>query len=179
MRVIIEENDRFLKQTIRNRYRVYSAQGPLLLTVPLIAKSSKLFISEITIDYNSPWQKEHLRTLEAAYSSTPFFEHYIGYLAPIFSESFDSLLELNRWSFNKICDLLDLELKVEYSKQFVDEPASLDFRPKRIEKFYDVKPTYYQLNMDRNLPFESNLSILDILFNLGPESRIWLKTLVH
>ncbi len=173
---IIEQNDFFVKQTIRNRYRVYTSQGEHLLSIPLVSKSSKSLLNEIEINYEMSWQKEHFRTLNAAYSSTPFFEHYINHLSPIFETQFDSLLELNKWTFQKVMQLLDLEMNCEFSEKYEQVEKNLDFRLSRNENFMDLNSTYYQLNFDRQMPFIVNLSILDLLFNQGPEARLVLQS---
>jgi hypothetical protein len=172
---IIEHNDFFVKQTIRNRYRIYTAQGDHLLSVPLVSKSSKTLLKSIEINYEMPWQKEHFRTLNAAYSSTPFYEHYIEALMPLFATKFSSLLAMNTWAFEKVIELLDLSITVEYSDKYIESELEKDFRSTRNELFQEFKESYYQLNFDQGLPFISNLSILDLLFNIGPESRIWLN----
>ena len=122
------------------------------------------------------WQKEHFRTLNAAYSSTPFFEHYINQLSPVFETQFDSLLELNKWTFQKVMQLLDLEMNCEFSEKYEQVETNLDYRLSRNENFMDLNSTYYQLNFDRQMPFIGNLSILDLLFNQGPEARLVVQS---
>ena len=173
---IIEQNDFFVKQTIRNRYRVYTSQGEHLLSIPLVSKSSKVLLGNISINYDMSWQKEHFRTLSAAYSSTPFFEHYIEALRPLFETKFNSLLEMNTWAFEKVIDLLDLTLTYEYSENYIETDLDKDFRTTRNELFLEFNTSYYQLNFDQGMPFIGNLSILDVLFNQGPETRLLLTS---
>ncbi|MDE0772603.1 MAG: WbqC family protein [Salibacteraceae bacterium] len=171
----IEHHDFFVKQTVRNRYRIYTAQGEHLLSVPLVSKSSKTLLKSIEINYEMPWQKEHYRTLLAAYSSTPFFEHYIEALMPLFKSKFSSLLEMNTWAFEKMIELLDLSITAEYSDKYIESDLEKDFRTTRNELYAEFNTTYYQLNFDQGMPFIGNLSILDVLFNKGPEARLLIK----
>lgn len=122
-----------------------------------------------------PWQKEHLRTLQAAYSSTPFYEHYMHKLEKVFASEFSSLLELNIWVFETINKELQLDLLWKYSSEYLEFDQAKDFRNERTELFCEPLSSYYQLLFDKGKPFEQNLSILDLMFNLGTESRLWLK----
>lgn len=122
-----------------------------------------------------PWQKEHLRTLQAAYSSTPFYEHYMHKLEKVFALEFSSLVELNKWVFEIINKELQLDLLWKYSSEYLEIDQAKDFRSERTELLCELSSSYYQLLFDKGKPFEQNLSILDLMFNLGPESRLWLK----
>lgn len=175
---LIEYHDHFVKQTVRNRYRIYTSQGEHLLSVPLVSKSSKSLIGDISINYNMPWQKEHLRTLNAAYSSTPFYEHYISILKPIFESKFDCLLDMNKWAFKKTVEMLGLSISISETFEYFDGAHNADYRNSRSESFIELGQSYYQLNHDQGKPFIGNLSILDLLFNQGPNSRLWLKTVL-
>lgn len=173
----IEWFDYFVKQSVRNRYWITTSQGKKLLSIPLVSKSSKLICSEVKIDYSSNWQQEHIRTLNAAYSSTPFFHHYMDLLQPVFQKSFHSLVELNLWAFARILDFLDFkDMNYSCTQQYQTNFSGFDLRSKKTKHYTPIEslPHYYQLNMDKGAAFEPDLSILDLIFNMGPESRLYL-----
>lgn len=175
-KVVFEVHDNFQKQTYRNRCNIATANGKQALTVPFQhQKGVKLKTSEIKIDYKDNWQIQHLRALETAYSSSPFFEFYRDDIAPLFQTKFERLLELNIATHNFISDAIELEIPTEFSTEY-DMHSEMDFRTLAIAKnkmSYELK-RYIQV-FEPKLGFLSNLSILDLLFMEGPNTLNYLE----
>tara|TARA_B000000437_G_scaffold214435_1_gene188117 strand:+ start:234 stop:851 length:618 start_codon:yes stop_codon:yes gene_type:complete len=171
----IEFHENFVKQSIRNRCVIYSANGELRLTVPRKhEKNSKTLISKIKISYKDRWQKEHWNAITSAYNSSPFFEFYKDELKPFFEEKEIYLINFNTKLQNLILKLL--QVKVKYT--FTNEYNSLgNFTDYRNCNFTNIKICRYdQVFMEKH-GFIANLSILDLLFNLGPDSSDYLKAI--
>jgi len=171
----IEHHEHFIKQSIRNRCEIYGANGELRLTIPKERKgSSKTIISEIKISYKDDWQKLHWNAIKSAYNSSPFFEYYSNELEVFYQEKESNLIIFNNKLQEVILDLLQEENNstptVEYlhSGNFTDL-RNYDFTLEDPEK-------YNQVFMEKH-GFIPNLSILDLLFNLGPESLDYLHNL--
>ena len=171
----IEHHEHFIKQSIRNRCEIYGANGELRLTIPKERKgSSKTIISEIKISYKDDWQKLHWNAIKSAYNSSPFFEYYSNELEVFYQEKESTLIIFNNKLQEVILDLLQEENNstptVEYlhSGNFTDL-RNYDFTLEDPEK-------YNQVFMEKH-GFIPNLSILDLLFNLGPESLDYLHNL--
>ena len=175
-KAVFEVHDNFLKQTYRNRCNIATANGNQTLTVPIQhQKGVKLKTADVKIDYKENWQTQHLRTLETAYSSSPFFEFYIDDLRPLFETNFEYLLELNFATHDFISEAISLEVPMEHSMQFEMNPRE-DFRFLAIaknQKNFDLK-RYIQV-FEPKLGFLSNLSILDLLFMEGPNTLNYLE----
>ena len=175
-KAVFEIHDNFQKQTYRNRCNIATANGKQALTVPIQhQKGVKLKTSEIKIDYKDHWQIQHVRAIETAYSSSPFFEFYIDDLLPIFQTKYEHLLELNMATHEFISDAIELEVPFENSKEFEMQPEN-DFRALAIAKSkmtFDLK-RYIQV-FEPRLGFLSNLSILDLLFMEGPNTLNYLE----
>ena len=175
-KVVFEIHDNFQKQTYRNRCIIATTNGKQTLTVPIQhQKGSKQKTSEIKIDYKDNWQIQHLRTLETAYSSSPFFEFYIDDLLPLFQTKYDRLLELNMAAHNFISTAIELEVPAENSVAFHKEYEK-DYRTLAIaknKKRYELQ-RYIQV-FEPKLGFLSNLSILDLLFMEGPNTFNYLE----
>ena len=84
-------------------------------------------------------------------------------------------MEMNTWAFEKMIELLDLSITAEYSDKYIESDLEKDFRTTRNELYAEFNTSYYQLNFDQGMPFIGNLSILDVLFNKGPEARLLIK----
>lgn len=171
----IEHHEHFIKQSIRNRCEIYGANGELRLTIPKERKgSSKTIISEIKISYKDDWQKLHWNAIKSAYNSSPFFEYYSNELEVFYQEKESNLIIFNNKLQEVILDLLQEENNstptVEYlhSGNFTDL-RNYDFTLEDPEK-------YNQVFMEKH-GFIPNLSILDLLFNLGPETSDYLHNL--
>ncbi len=176
-KILFEVEDNFQKQTYRNRCYIYSANGKQLLNVPIQhSKGFKQKSKDVKIDYKDNWNKQHLKTLKTAYSSSPLFEFYIDDLLPIFENKFEFLIDLNIASHHFIMDALQLEIPYCFTEIFQQKKTTNDYRNLVIAKGNT------QLNFDRyiqvfeqNFGFISNLSILDLIFMEGPNALNYLE----
>lgn len=178
--VIIEAKETFPKQTYRNRMEIMTAEGVRLLTVPVV-RNNHSRTEEVSIDYKERWNIIHLRTLEAAYSASPYYQYYKDDLEGLLTRRYDRLLELNMATLEWLLKKLKSSCTAKYSTDYL--PASGDpqdyrnsFSPK-VPYPSDHLPRYYQVFSDRQ-PFVSNLSIFDLLMNLGPDAKDYLKKIM-
>lgn len=174
--ITFEVEDNYQKQTYRNRCYIYGANGKQLLNIPVsIPKSSKKTKSKDILIENSNWQKQHYKSLEAAYNHSPFFEFYKDDLQKLFSKKYTYLLDVNLDSFAFIMEAL--ELSKEYSLSKVYEETKLnDFRNLAdSKKKVEISFLSYIQMFDQKFGFLKNLSILDLLFMEGPNSINFLK----
>ena len=171
----IEHHEHFIKQSIRNRCEIYGANGELRLTIPKERKgSSKTIISEIKISYKDDWQKLHWNAIKSAYNSSPFFEYYSNELEVFYQEKESNLIIFNNKLQEVILDLLQEE---NNSTPTVEYLHSGNFTDLRNNDFKVANPKKYnQVFMEKH-GFIPNLSILDLLFNLGPETSDYLHNL--
>jgi hypothetical protein len=166
--------DHFEKQTFRNRTVIYGANGPLKLTVPLVRKGIRTPIHEVTIDNTDNWKTIHWRSLESAYRSSPYFEFYEDHFEAIYKEEYTDLLTFNKALMEKIFELLKLDIPYHYSTTYEKIPEGFtDLRkvihPRKNREETFPKTRYIQVFEDK-AGFLPNLSILDLLFNEGPNS---------
>jgi hypothetical protein len=163
------------KQSIRNRCDIYGANGKLKLTIPKQRKGSdKTIIKEIQISYKQDWQKQHWNSIQSAYNSSPFFEYYQDELQPFFEDEEKLLVDFNQKLQKVILGLLQQEDNTTFTKKFQHEGCFSDFRDHKWK--YKKQETYNQVFMEKH-GFIANLSIIDLLFNLGPESSDYLQKL--
>jgi len=181
-KVKIEVHESYHKQTYRNRCIIYSANGPLSLTVPVEQGSfHKIPISELRIDNSRKWQQTHLRAINTAYRSAAFFEFYFDELERFFTQGFENILDLNKELLNSLLELLGIERSIGQTEYFMKEyPGADDFRytikPKNQEDFPDFNtPEYFQV-FSPKYGFLKDLSILDLIFNMGPEAYNYLES---
>lgn len=176
-KIIFENEDNFQKQTYRNRCYINTANGKHLLNVPIQHnKNVKQKTKDVKIDYKDDWNKLHLKTLETAYNSSPFFEFYIDDLLPIFEKQTTFLLDLNLKCHNFIMDALQIEIPSIKTDEYHKEVDFLDLRKLAIAKSENQfqLERYIQV-FDTNNGFISNLSILDLLFMEGPNALNYLE----
>ena len=174
--ITFEVEDNYQKQTYRNRCYIYGANGKQLLNIPVtIPKSSKKTKSKDILVENANWQKQHYKSLEAAYNHSPFFEFYKDDLRKIFSKKYTYLLDVNLDSFNFIMDALELFKEYTLSKTY-EETKLNDFRNLAdSKKKVEISSIPYIQMFDKKFGFLKNLSILDLLFMEGPNSINFLE----
>lgn len=183
MPCIIEQHDHFVKQTYRNRCVIATANGTQTLTVPIERyDGTKCPMRDIRISDHGNWRHLHWNALVSAYGETPFFEFYADDLRPFFEKHHTFLFDLNLDIMHTMCQLLDVRPQVTLSEQYIvlpsEDDAVVDFReairPKHPLPDANFNPTpYYQVRAQRH-GFLPNLSILDLLFNEGPEGIFYL-----
>lgn len=177
--VVFEVQDSYNKQTYRNRAYIAHSNGQLLLNTPIIkhrTKDGHRKTKDIQACKDSSWQQHHYKSIESAYRSSPFFEFYIDDLVPLFTKPVKSLQEHNLKLFSTLCEVLEWEVEVNTTSTFQDNFEGLDLRvlidaKKSIEHSF----TPYTQVFEETNGFLPNLSILDLLFNLGPSSLSYLK----
>ena len=179
--VLIEAHENYQKQSYRNRCRIMGPNGLQDLNIP-IAKSGKKKtpITEVQIFEDDLWQKNHWKSIETAYNSSPFFLYYADYFEDLYRQKPASLFEFNWGIMKSIFEILELNQILRTTDSFVKNyKGATDLRelihPKKRNVFdnqYDSK-SYIQVFSERH-QFAANLSILDLIFNLGPEAESYL-----
>ena len=187
-RCIIEQYDSYQKQTYRNRCVIATANGTQALTVPVEnEKNEKCLVRDIRISDHNQWRRVHWNALQSAYSESPFFEYYADDIRPFFEQKYEFLVDFNENIRETVCRLIDIHPQVEYSScwtkgeapNLIDDLSGMaDFRDIISAKHPQADPTftaksYWQVFQHKH-GFLPNLSILDLLFNMGPESVFYL-----
>lgn len=171
--VVIESQEHYVKQSIRNRCVIGTNQGPQTLSYS-VQKGNKLKmpIREVKLSDHGNWMHQHLYSLATYYGNSPFYEYYIDELREVMEHGHDgTLFGFNEALRQKVCELIGFEPRVRYSDQWmggvdqnITEGLTIDHTP------------YYQVaRVGSTQPFMPNLSILDLLFNMGNESILYLN----
>lgn len=172
--VEIEQWESFQKQTYRNRCLIATTNGVQALTVPVEHGDSPL-IKDIRLSDHGNWRHLHWNALQSAYGESPFFEYYQDDIRPFFEKHWTFLLDFNEEIRQKMCELIDIQPNVSYTEGFIPEESPLTsyrtaISPKHPQDDPDFQPKRYYQVYDQKHGFLPNLSILDLLFNMGPES---------
>ncbi|MEY8848389.1 WbqC family protein [Psychroserpens sp. XS_ASV72] len=177
--LVFEVCDNYQKQTYRNRATIYGANGRLNLNTPVhYSQKNRQLYKEVEISNIDNWQDQHLKSLESAYSASPFFEYYIDDLKPLFEAEANNLMDFNFKSLEFVFECLQHPLEYLKTETFEKSPEKvMDARTLvncRKEIHQDFT-TYDQVFDDKH-GFLQNLSILDLLFNEGPNSLTYLES---
>jgi hypothetical protein len=179
-KVTFEMEDNFQKQTNRNRTYIYSPNGIQLLNIPV--KHSKIAhqkTKDIQIENDFDWQKQHFKSLEAAYRSSPFFEFFEDDLLPIFEKKHSFLMDLNLEVFELITRCLRMKIEYNATTEYIHEIKAneiTDFRYLANGKKDQSQFESYTQVFDDKFGFINNLSVLDLVFNEGKFAVDYLKT---
>jgi WbqC-like protein family len=178
--VYIDIYEDYHKMSFRNRCLVAGAQGIISLSVPLLhGRNQHLPMKEVMICDTENWQARHLKSISSAYNRSPFFEYYQDEIAGLYQQSFSRLVEWNmhclQWLKKKLewpAEILNTDSGVPFRSEGVDDRRNLVL-PKNYDNWNPVK---YRQVFEERTGFFPNLSILDLLFNTGPESRELLRS---
>ena len=174
--VWIERWESFQKQTLRNRCLIASAKGVQALTVPVEHSAGNCLVKDVRISDHGNWRHLHWNALRSAYGKSPFFDYYEDDLHPFFEN-----IHPNRWAYlfdfneairEKMCELIDIHPVVSYTTTFV-QGGLTDAEALPVGEITASFKPYYQVWQEKH-GFLPNLSILDLLFNMGPESIFYL-----
>ena len=177
---VIDTGEHFVKQSYRNRCIIYTSNGPLAMSIPVI-KKNKTPMKDVLIDAVDGWKTNHWRAISSAYNSSPFFEFYCDELKQVLFKDYSGLTNLNAALLQHICYELGIKNRSQTSETYINaNDKDLDLRsslnPKKTFIESDSYPRYIQI-FETKYGFQRNLSILDLLFHEGPESLSYLNNL--
>lgn len=193
--IYIETCENYQKQSYRNRCRFYAADGVQTLSFPIVHEGGthKLPIADIKVDYRKPWLQQHQKAIISAYRTSAYFEYYQDELFAIMDSRPEKLIDLNmaltRFFIEKTGLHIDLRPTPDFFKdgmvRYPDgtvigcEDLREKIHPKKTDEILDnlhLNKPYFQVFAHKH-GFQSDLSIMDLLFNEGPDSILYLKTL--
>ena len=173
--ILIEGNENFVKQSIRNRCDIQSSNGVQQLSVPVMKiNGSKTKTKDIMLSYDTDWQKNHWKSIQSAYSSSPYFEHYEDEVKSIIFNTESNLLKFNKTIHETISNWLGIETAINFTDKFdMELSKEMNFRNK-FDKNSSIELSefkHYTQVFENEIGFIPNLSILDAIFALGPMAR--------
>jgi hypothetical protein len=178
--IVIELDETYPKQTCRNHACIYSPNGKQTLSIPVHKPGGNhTKTRDIRISYALPWNKTHWRAIEAAYNNSPFFIYYQDYFIPFYEKEYEFLADLNSEILETVFRILRISRPLRFNETYVSNPEGLrDLRQELTEKHARaVCPVYTQTFAEKH-GFIPNLSIIDLLFNLGPETPEYLQSIL-
>lgn len=172
--LLIEREENYLKQTYRNRCRILTSLGVLDLSVPVMkAGFHKVKIRDTRIDYSKRWQQVHLRSISSAYRSAPWFQYYFETFEKIISAGHQFLIDLNTCLLEALLEMTGIEREISFTESFIAK-SNNDYRyalsPKK-KSDYQAKKYHQVFDQSGFIP---GLSIIDLLFNTGPDAANYL-----
>ncbi len=182
-KTFIELHETYCRQTYRNRYTILTANGIRSLTVPVVKPyGNRTKIKEIKIATDSDFHKQHIKTLKTAYNASPYFEFFCYEIETFYQTKYSYLMDMNNASVECISKLLKYDFITEFTESFshpsTENNSFIDTRysisPKNSKYINFAAPPYYQV-CNSKFSFVSNLSVLDLIFNTGIESLLYLK----
>lgn len=181
--IYMETHEHYVKQTYRNRALIAGPNGVQALTIPVEHEYSKRPATrDIRLSDHGNWQHLHRNALQSSYEGSPYFEYYADDILPIYDKNHRFLVDFNADFLLTICDLLNLKPNIVQTESYADASAlgADDFRELIRPKIsHSIDETfrcveYYQVFRQKQ-GFLGNLSVIDLLFNMGPEARLVLR----
>lgn len=178
--IVFDDTAPFVKQTYRSRAVIATENGAQSLTIPVVHDGGKVAMRDVRISEHGNWRHQHWNAIVSAYRKSPFFDYYADDFAHFYEERDGFLMDFNLRLHGVVSELLGLERNVGFlSDEAFDVTAAVDLRriaePKALDSVDGiVLQPYYQVFAQRN-GFIPSLSILDLLFNMGPEGLLVLR----
>ena len=180
--IVLDIHSNFQKGTYRNRCKIVGPNGMLSLSVPLVKGKDKHTVFEnVKISYSENWKKDHWQSLVSSYRRSAYFEFYEDQIKPIYEQEYELLKDLNSATLKVVSELLKTSINSQLTASYIpihsfegkDARDMINPTANKMKTSYDL-PKYQQVFMDR-MKFMPDLSILDILFNLGPRTVDYLR----
>jgi hypothetical protein len=176
--IVIEAFETYTKQTCRNHCTIYGPNGMQTLTIPVIkVNGNHTLTRDIRISDHQPWQRTHWRSIETAYNNSPFFLFYQDLFAPYYERRFNFLIDFNLELLHLLLRIMKLNRIIRTSVEYVKSPSGIrDLRGILVQKRTEQSgqhPRYIQV-FESSHGFIPGLSVLDVIFNLGPESKDYI-----
>ncbi len=175
--IVVEKWEHFQKQTYRNRAHIYGANGKLSLIIPINHNGNRA-VQDIKISDRENWQQQHWKSIKYAYQSSPYFEYYEDQLSKIYDFNGDSLFQFNIHALEVMLKILKSEKSFNFTSEYLKNPEMQDFREQfsaKTETERNFKP-YYQVFSDK-YGFLADLSVIDVLCNIGPETTTYIQNI--
>ena len=181
--IIFDRESSFIKQTFRNRTIIATENGVQSLTIPIVHTAGKQLMQDIRISEHGNWRRQHWNAIVSAYRNSPFFDYYADDFAHFYEERDGFLMDFNLRLHGTVCELLglDREIRILTAEEIEERKATADVcdmrhiaEPKALATCTTDTQPYYQVFSQRH-GFQPNLSIADLLFNMGPEGLITLR----
>jgi hypothetical protein len=177
--IVLEVCDNYQKQTYRNRVYIAHNNGALLLNIPI--KHSKggtrQKTAQVVVENDFPWQAHHWKSIQTAYRTSPFFEYYEDDLEPLFKIPVHLLIEFNLQIFDLLNQLIGFSVEISKTKDYNPKPEIKDLRPLvEVKKVNEFQIMPYNQVLQQHHGFLPNLSVLDLLFNEGPNTLNYLES---
>jgi hypothetical protein len=177
--ICIEQFENYIKQSYRNRCKIYAANGIMSLSIPVeLATTKKILVKDVKIDYKEAWQKQHLRSIESAYRTSPYFDYLIDDFLPFYTKKHIFLFDFNLGLLNVVLDILQEKKTILLTSDYDHSPSGVEdmrnfFSPKKENlSCTDQKP--YSQVFNQKFGFQANLSCIDLIFNLGTNAYDYL-----
>ncbi len=176
---LIERHEHYQKRSIRNRCNFLSANGAKQISVPLKkGKHEGLSIDKVKIAYEEDWIKKHLTTLSSAYGKSAFYEHYISKIEDVLKSEYLYLFDLNNALEKLIRSFLHIDTDLNFTLSYSPKGYDKDLRNKEEWEKLNLNWQRYPQVFEDKFGFQKDLSVLDLVFNLGPEAATYLKRLI-
>ncbi|NGM63863.1 WbqC family protein [Sphingobacterium sp. SGR-19] len=175
--LLIERCEHYVKQTYRTRTKIATANGVLDLIVPILhGVKEHIPMKDIRINYDFNWQRLHWLSIQTAYRSSPYFEYYEDDFAWFYAQRHDFLIDFNIEQLQLLLKCMKINRSITFTETYISTVEPLDYRevihPKKPSLLEQPKP-YYQVFEEKH-GFLPDLSVVDLLFNQGPQSKNYL-----
>lgn len=176
-KILFEVKDNYQKQTLRTRQYIYGANGKLLLNIPIKrqkgVQKERQTMASVKIDNSFSWRSNHLKSLQSAYRTSPYFEYYEDEFEAFYEKQYTYLLEFNLACWKLLFESLDMDVEIEHTTKYYTSYESVeDLRYLSVAKRKSIcEPTQYIQVFSPKFGYIPNLSLLDVLFNEGPNAK--------